>query len=169
MHLSIQKITRIAALAALAMGVSLLTRIQPSLNLFHLGPVIIVTSALLLGPLEGAFIGGISMGLYDIFFYNPASAPKTTVSYAIFGLIVGYIALHHRQLIKHTLLRYIIAIIIGGCAFTASYFIFNAYLLNLGMPYAQTKAIGCFYIALATLLAIPIALILQPYTKQLKK
>ncbi|MGL4662917.1 MAG: ECF transporter S component [Culicoidibacterales bacterium] len=169
MHLSIQKITRIAVLSALALSVSLLTKVQPSLSLFHLGPIVIVASALLLGPSEGALIGGLSMGLFDIFFYNPASAPKTIVSYSLFGLVVGYIAFKQAPFTKNIIFRYIVAIFCGGIIFTLSYFIFNAYIINLGLAYAKTKAIGCSFIVLATFAAIPIALILKPYTKQLKK
>lgn len=169
MSLSIQKITRIAILSALSLSVSILTKMQPSINLFHLGPIVIITSALLFGPLEGAFIGGLSMGIFDIFFYNPASAPKTTVSYALFGLVVGYIACKQEKAITNTVIRYVLAIILGGIIYTASYFIFNAYILNIGMKVAQAKVFGCLILVLTTFASLPIALILKPYTKQLKK
>lgn len=169
MSLSIQKITRIAVLSALALSVSILTKVQPSLNLFHLGPIVIITSALLFGPIEGAFIGGLSMGTFDIFFYNPASAPKTTVSYALFGLVVGYIACQQTTLIENVILRYITAILCGGALYTLSYFIFNAFILNIGLEPAKIKVVGCLIIVATTFIAIPLALILQPYTKRLKK
>lgn len=169
MSLSVQKIVRIAVLSALTISVSLLTKIQPSINLFHLGPIVIITAALLFGQLEGAFIGGLSMGLYDIFFYNPASAPKTIVSYALFGFVVGYISLNAQSYLKHTIVRYISAIILGGIIYTTSYFVFNTISLGFGNPTVNAKIVGCIYIVLATFTAIPLALILKPYVKHLKK
>lgn len=168
MKLSVDRLVRISALAALAVAVSVLSKMQPSLNLFHLGPIVILTTALLFGPLEGALVGSISMTIFDIFFYRPVSAPKTLVSYFLFGLVAGYIALHQRSLIPYDLLRYIIAVIIGGVFFSASYFVFNMLFFG-GIGYAQPKIWGTVILTIMSLAAVPLALILEPYVRQLKK
>lgn len=168
MTISVSQLIRIATLSALAIAATVTTKVHFYGTILHLGSIIVITSALLLGPLEGSIIGGMSMGLYDVFFYNPASAPKTTVSYLLFGLTVGFIASQDAY-IKHTILRYVIAILIGGLIHTASYFIFNAYIINGGLAYAQVRVLSSLITVAATFATIPIALILKPYVKFLKK
>lgn len=169
MKISINQIIRIAALSALAVVATLTTQIHFYGTIIHLGVIIVIISALLLGPFEGGIISGLSMGIYDIFFYNAASAPKTIVSYFLFGLIAGFIASKDTY-IKNTILRFAIAIIIGGLIHTTSYFIFNFYILNGGFEYAKVRVISSLISVSVTLfVTIPIALILKPYIAQLKK
>lgn len=168
MAISATQIVRIAALSALAIAATVTTKVPFYGTILHLGSIIVITSALLFGPIEGSIISGMSMGLYDIFFYNPASAPKTSVSYFLFGLIVGFIA-YQDKYIKNTILRYVLAILIGGSVHTASYFIFNAYIINGGLAYAQVRIVSSVITVAATFVTIPITLVLSKYTRHLTK
>lgn len=163
MNLTVQRIVRIAVFSALAIGVSLLTKMQSSLNIFHLGPIVIVTSAILLGKVEGAFIGGLSMGIFDVLFYNPASAPKTVLAYGLLGFIVGYIAMDTERMIPNTVFRYIIAILSGGIVYIGTYFLISS--MTIGVPTAVMEAYGDVFIVVAMLFAVPIAISLKKYVK----
>lgn len=168
MSLSIQRILRISAFSALAIAATLVTKISFFGTIIHLGSVVVITVALLFGPLEGAVVSGMSMGLYDVFFYNPASAPKIATSYLLFGLVAGYIAMSDKY-IKNALVRYILAIVVGGAIYTIVYFIFNAYIMNGGLEYAQVRIMSSVITIAATFLTIPVAFALKPYVKKERK
>ena len=60
-------------------------------GLMHLGGVVLMISALYLGPYTGAVVGSVGMGLFDLV-WGPIWAPGTVVIRFIMGLIIGVLA-----------------------------------------------------------------------------
>lgn len=169
MTFSIQRITRIAILSALTIVVTLTTTFHFGGTIAHLGAVIVITTVLLFGPLDGSIVAIIGMGLYDLFFYNPASAPKTIISYFLFAFIAGYIA-SQDTLIKNTILRQIIAVLCGGIGLIVSFYLFNLiFYSHFNFVYANLRVLSNILTISISLISIILVHILEPYVKQLSK
>lgn len=169
MTFSIQRITRIAVLSALTIAVTLTTTFHFGGTIGHLGGIIVITTALLFGPTDGSIVAVLGMGLYDIIFYNPASAPKTIVSYFLFALIAGYIA-SQDTLIRNTIIRQVLAVLCGGIALLSSFYVFNIlFYSHFNFVYANARVMSNLITIVASLLSITLVHVLEPYTKQLSK
>ncbi len=74
-----------AATAAFSAGI-------PATNgYFNVGEIMVYTTALLMGPLVGAFAGGVGSMLSDVFLGFPQFAPGTLLIKATEGFVVGYL------------------------------------------------------------------------------
>lgn len=160
MKFDINRLLRIAVLAALTIVVTMTTRIPFYESIIHLGFIVVILSSLIFGSRDGAFIGGIAMGLYDLFFYNPLYAPTTFLAYALTAWMCGMVAREARRFIHAEIIRYILAITLAGLCYVAIYFLANAF-IYFNVEIAKVSAIGDIMIVLTAYLAIPIALILK--------
>ncbi len=88
-------------LAALNFAVMYINIKLPTGGFIHLGNLICVLSALLIGGVFGGLVGSLGMGLYDIFYYQEAFI-RTLVLKFLMGLIVGFLFryLRHNGLSK---------------------------------------------------------------------
>jgi uncharacterized membrane protein len=64
------KISIIAILTALCFAGTFVQIRMPSGDMIHLGNFVMIIAALLLGGLEGGFVGSFGMGLYDVIYYK---------------------------------------------------------------------------------------------------
>lgn len=169
MTFSIQRITRIAVLSALTTAVTLTTTLHFGGTIGHLGGAIVITTVLLFGAVDGSIVAVLGMGLYDVFFYNPASAPKTITSYFLFALIAGYIA-SQDTVIRNTIIRQVLAVLGGGIALIISFYTFNlVFYSHFNFAYANLRVMSNLLTVAISLLSIILVNILEPYVKQLSK
>jgi uncharacterized membrane protein len=101
----------------------------------NLGDTMVMFTAMLFGPVIGAFAGGVGSALGDVMGGYPGWAPVTLVVKGIEGLVVGYIAMR----IKGTS-GLIVGGTIGGLLMVLGYFLFEAY--AFGIPAALTEVPG---------------------------
>ena len=87
---------RIASIAVLAAVTTVLTRLvqipTPARGYLNLGDVVIVFTAITLGPLSAMFAGGLGMALADLLSPFAVWAPISLVVHGAQGLLVGLIA-----------------------------------------------------------------------------
>ena len=88
-------------LAALNFAVMYINIKLPTGGFIHLGNLICVLTALLIGGVYGGLVGSLGMGLYDIIYY-PTSFARTLILKFLMGLIAGYLFryLRHNGLSK---------------------------------------------------------------------
>lgn len=162
MMFNINRLLRIAALAALTIVVTVVTRIPFYESIIHLGFIVVILSSIVFGGVDGALIGGLSMGLYDMFFYNPLYAPVTFLAYALTALLCGVVARETQRFIQVEILRYILAITFAGVCYVVIYFLANS-LIYFNFEIAKVTAIGDIMIVLTAYITIPIVFILKRY------
>ena len=85
------KISIIAILTALCFAGTFVQIKMPSGDMIHLGNFVMIIAALLLGGLEGGFVGSFGMGLYDVIYYTqkPTTIFRTLILKFLIGFIVG--------------------------------------------------------------------------------
>jgi uncharacterized membrane protein len=127
----------------------------PTGGFFNLGDAIVVTTALLFGPIVGAFAGGIGSGLADVLLGYGAFAPYTLVIKGIEGFVVGYIAGKSNN---QSMIRLIIAWIAGGITIVAGYWIAEAFFMRLGIAAANAEIIINVPQAIGSVIGIPISI-----------
>jgi uncharacterized membrane protein len=131
------KITAAAMFAALVFVVT--SQIPPiaipaTSGYFNVGETTVYIAALLLGPLVGAFAGGVGAALSDVYLGFAVFAPGTLVIKGGEGLIVGFLNVKLRKYISNSILRAIISVVIGGLEMVAGYFLYEQ--IVLGYPFA---------------------------------
>ncbi len=92
----------------------------------HPGSIAEVFVALAFGPLVGGIAAGLGAAIADIQIGYASFAPLTLVAHGLFGFLVGKIGW------KKSTPQMIIAIIIGGAALIATYFIGQALFYGFG-------------------------------------
>lgn len=121
---------------------------------FNLGDAVVVTTALIFGPLVGALAGGVGSGLADILLGYGVFAPYTLVIKGLEGFMVGYIA---RDIKEQPKIRVILAWLVGGFVIVAGYWVAEAYLMGLGTATATAEIIINLPQAIGSVIGIPIA------------
>ncbi|ASJ10619.1 hypothetical protein A3L12_04560 [Thermococcus sp. P6] len=101
----------------------------------NLGDTMVMFSAMLFGPVVGAFAGGVGSALGDILGGYAGWAPITLIVKGLEGLVVGYIA---RRSDRTPVL--VVAGTIGGIVMVLGYFTFEAYMF--GVPNAMVEVPG---------------------------
>lgn len=101
----------------------------------NLGDTMVMFTAMLFGPVIGAFAGGVGSALGDVIGGYPGWAPVTLVVKGIEGLVVGYVA---KRMPGNSGL--IVGGTIGGLLMVTGYFLFEAY--AFGVPDALTEVPG---------------------------
>lgn len=121
-----------AVLIALATLLTMYTKIPvPGIRgYFNIGDVVIMTSALLLGRKQGAYIGAIGPALADLILGYIIFVPITFVVKGIEGYLVGSL---YR---KDNYMSALVATIAGGITIVAGYFIGEYIFMDPGVAYA---------------------------------
>jgi uncharacterized membrane protein len=127
----------------------------PTGGFFNFGDALVVTTALIFGPIVGGVAGGIGSGLADILLGYGAFAPYTLVIKGIEGYIVGYIAGNSDD---QTYTRLIMAWIAGGVTIVAGYWIAEAFIMGLGVVAANAEIIINVPQAIFSILGIPLSI-----------
>jgi uncharacterized membrane protein len=149
----------LAAMAIMGALTTVVTMIAlpfaPTGGFFNLGDAIVVTTAMIFGPIVGAVAGGVGSGLADILLGYGAFAPYTLVIKGVEGFVVGYIVGNSENPSKTKL---IIAWIAGGICIVAGYWIAEAFIMGLGVAAANAEIIINIPQAIGSVVGIPVSM-----------
>ena len=111
----------------------------------NIGDIAVMFTALLFGPLIGGITGGVGPMFADIFsgafiIY----APATLIIKGIEGFLIGLIS-NPRDRSGRISYRDILAVIVGGILIPLGYFIYEAFILGLGVAIALVEMPGNFF------------------------
>ncbi len=110
----------------------------------NIGDVAVMFTALLFGPIIGGIAGGLGPMLADIFSPYIIYAPATLVIKGIEGFLIGLIS-NPKDCEGRVSYRDIFAVLIGGFLIPVGYFIYEAFILNLGILIAVVEVPGNFF------------------------
>lgn len=110
----------------------------------NIGDIAVMFTALLFGPIIGGITGGLGPMLADIFSPYIIYAPATLVIKGIEGFLIGLIS-NPKDCKSRISYRDIIAVLIGGILIPSGYFIYEAYILKLGVAVALVEVPGNFF------------------------
>jgi len=110
----------------------------------NIGDIAVMFTALLFGPIIGGISGGVGPMLADIFSPYIIYAPATLIIKGIEGFLIGLISnpRHYKGRISY---RDILAVIIGGTLIPLGYFIYEAFIMGLGVAVALVEMPGNFF------------------------
>lgn len=127
-------------------------------GLMHLGNIVLFMGAIILGPLPGALIGSIGMGLFDLQFY-PEWAIGTIITRFIMGYIVGVLA-HKKSDIPSVL----VSLLVGCVIMLLGYYFYEVILTgNWVAPFFSM--IGD---VVSSIVSVVIVLLLLPIFKRIR-
>lgn len=127
----------------------------PTGGFFNLGDAVVVTTALIFGPVVGAVAGGIGSALADVLLMYGAFAPYTLVIKGLEGFLVGYIA---NPAENPSRVKMVMAWLVGGVTLVAGYWFAEAFIMGLGVTAANAEIIINVPQALFAFLGIPISM-----------
>ncbi len=135
-----REIAAIAVMGALTtIGTMIFTIPFPATGgYFNLGDAVVVTTALIFGPVIGAIAGGLGSGLADLLGGWMIFVIPTTIIKGAEGYVVGYLAGKSE---KRTIYRTVIAWFAGGVVLILGYFIAEAFFLGMGVEAAAAEII----------------------------
>ena len=110
----------------------------------NIGDITVMFTALLFGPIIGGIAGGLGPMLADIFSPYIIYAPATVVIKGIEGFLIGLIS-NPKDCKGRVSYRDIIAVLIGGILIPLGYFIYEAFILGLGVAVALVEMPGNFF------------------------
>jgi len=110
----------------------------------NVGDIAVMFTALLFGPIIGGVAGGMGPMLADIFSPYIIYAPATLIIKGIEGFLIGLIS-NPRLYSGRISYRDILAVIVGGFLIPLGYFIYEAFILNLGVAIALVEIPGNFF------------------------
>ncbi|MHA1650792.1 MAG: ECF transporter S component [Candidatus Helarchaeota archaeon] len=132
---------------------------------FNVGEAIIYISALVFGPIIGGLAGGVGAALADAMSPYFIFAPGTLVIKFCEGFIIGFIVyrVHSLEWEKWKIYSiYIIAVVTGGIIMVIGYFIYEAFILALGIPFALVEIpFNLTQLLIGALFAIPASIAIQ--------
>ncbi len=139
----------IAALTALTAVTTMLVRVPiPATNgYFNIGDVFIILAGLWLGPRAGFIAGAFGSAIADAIGF-PVYIPATFIVKGFEGWITGIIA---RNSASDSLVRPVMAALVGGLSMVAGYYLFEAFiypLIGRQMPMFNITDPGAAFIAL---------------------
>ena len=109
----------------------------------NVGDITVMFTALLFGPIIGGICGGMGPMLADLFLGYYIYAPATVVIKGLEGFLIGLIA-NPKKRNGRVNIYDIVAVIFGGLLIPFGYFIYEAYILALGVPVAVVEMPGNF-------------------------
>ncbi len=127
----------------------------PTGGFFNLGDAIVMTTAIVFGPIIGGVAGGLGSALADLFLGYSAVAPFTVIIKGLEGFIIGTIAGGPG---KPSLIKLAIAWLVGGVVIVGGYWFAEAFIMGLGVPAANAEIIINIPQAIGSIIGIPIAL-----------
>ncbi len=110
----------------------------------NIGDVAVMFTALLFGPIIGGIAGGVGPMLADIFSPWIIYAPATLLIKGIEGFLIGFIA-NPKDCEGRVSYHDIIAVLTGGILIPLGYFIYEAFILQLGIAVALVEMPGNFF------------------------
>lgn len=110
----------------------------------NIGDVAVMFTALLFGPIIGGIAGGLGPMLADIFSPYIIYAPATLIIKGIEGFLIGLIS-NPKDCDRRISFRDIIAVLVGGFLIPLGYFIYEAFIINLGILIAFVEVPGNFF------------------------
>ncbi|MFX1452533.1 MAG: ECF transporter S component [Promethearchaeota archaeon] len=110
----------------------------------NIGDVTVMYTALLFGPIIGGIAGGLGPMLADIFTPYVIYAPATLLIKGIEGFLIGLIS-NPKNYERRISYRDIAAVIIGGILIPLGYFIYEAFIIRLGIAVALVEVPGNFF------------------------
>jgi uncharacterized membrane protein len=110
----------------------------------NIGDTLVMFTALLFGPIIGGIAGGLGPMLADILSPYIIYAPATLIIKGIEGFLIGLIS-NPKEFETRISYRDIIAVLIGGFLIPFGYFIYEAYILGLGVVIAFVEIPGNFF------------------------
>ena len=110
----------------------------------NIGDTAVMFTALLFGPIIGGIAGGFGPMLADIFSPYIIYAPATLIIKGFEGFLIGLIS-NPRGCTKRVSYRDILAVILGGILIPLGYFIYEAFILGLGVAIAFVETPGNFF------------------------
>ena len=110
----------------------------------NIGDVTVMYTALLFGPIIGGIAGGLGPMLADMFTPWIIYAPATLVIKGIEGFLIGFIA-NPKDREGRVAYHDIIAVLTGGILIPLGYFIYEAFILQLGVATALVEMPGNFF------------------------
>lgn len=120
----------------------------------NIGDVTVMYAALLFGPVIGGITGGLGPMLADIFTPYIIYAPATLIIKGIEGFLIGLIS-NPKDCKGRISYRDIIAVLIGGILIPLGYFIYEAFVIGLGIGVALVELPGnLFQYAFAAIVSI---------------
>lgn len=99
-------------------------------GLVHLGTLMMLIIAMRFGRYYGALAGGIGMGLFDILSGWALWAPGTLVVRLIMGFMVGWISLDSRKGQGKSIVKNILALVVGLIIMIVGYYFYEAIFLT---------------------------------------
>ena len=136
--MSTKKFTLTAMFTALVCIATTMIQIKsPNGGYINAGDAVLLLSSFLLGPASGAIAGGLGSCLADIFLGYSQYAPATLIIKALMGFVAGVIAKKNS-----TILPVIFAAILAELIMVFGYFVFEAFILNLGISVFFTSIPG---------------------------
>jgi uncharacterized membrane protein len=127
----------------------------PTGGFFNLGDAIVMTTAIVFGPIVGAVAGGVGSALADLLLGYSAFAPFTLLIKGLEGFLIGTIAGGKG---KTSLMKMAIAWVVGGVTIVGGYWFAEAFIMGLGVPAANAEIIINIPQAIGSVIGIPIAL-----------
>ena len=127
----------------------------PTGGFFNLGDAIVMTTALIFGPIIGGVAGGLGSALADLLLGYSAFAPFTLIIKGLEGFIIGTIAGGPG---KTSWIKLAIAWIVGGMIIVGGYWVAEAFIMGLGVTAANAEIIINIPQAIGSVIGIPIAL-----------
>ena len=127
----------------------------PTGGFFNLGDAIVMTTALIFGPIIGGVAGGLGSALADLLLGYSAFAPFTLIIKGLEGFIIGTIAGGPG---KASWVKLAIAWIVGGVIIVGGYWVAEAFIMGLGVTAANSEIIINIPQAIGSIIGIPIAL-----------
>lgn len=126
----------------------------PTGGFFNLGDAIVMTTALIFGPIVGCVAGGIGSSIADILLGYGEFAPFTLIIKGVEGFLIGKIA---GGTDKPSLTKLCIAWLVGGVTIVGGYWVAEAFIMGLGIPAANAEIIINVPQAIGSLIGIPVA------------
>lgn len=159
-----KQIAAIAVMAALTtIATMMLTLPFPATGgYFNLGDAVVVTTALIFGPVIGAIAGGLGSGLADLLGGWMLFIIPTTIIKGTEGFVVGYIAGDPED---RTLLKAILAWVAGGVVLVTGYWVAEAFFLGMGVEAATAEIIINIPQAIGSVVGIPISIAVKDRLK----
>ncbi len=157
----LQKLVLCAVFAALTCLATLVIQIPSPLSGFmNLGDALVLTSAVLLGPLYGTAAAGIGSCLADILSGYAVYAPATLIIKALMALVFCLLLLVIR---RPRLLAALVGAVAAESVMVFGYFAYDAFFLGFGMG----AAVGIPANLIQAVLGIVIAMFLIPLLKKI--
>lgn len=110
----------------------------------NIGDITVMFTALLFGPIIGGIAGGLGPMFADIFSPYIVYAPATVIIKGIEGILIGLIS-NPKDCEGRISYRDVIAVLIGGILIPLGYFIYEAFILRLGVATALVEMPGNFF------------------------